>query len=71
MGNKRKCDLCGTDTDVEFTVTSKHLYWILPEALQKLNTTRTDHIAKHICEKCFIKIFDKGENNVSRRNEKY
>ncbi len=61
MGNMRNCDLCGSNINVEFTVTSKHLYWVLPQALQKLNATGTDHITKHICEKCFIKTFNKGE----------
>lgn len=62
MNNMRNCDLCGTDENVEFIITSKHCNYVLPEVLKKLNTTGTSHIAKHICKKCFIKLFDKGAN---------
>ena len=62
MPKMRNCDLCGTDVDVEFTITSKHCDWVLPEVLKKLNTTGTSHVTKHICKKCFIELFDKGAN---------
>ena len=53
----RNCDLCGAK-EAEFTVTSKHLYIMLPE-LEKYHSAKTSHITKHICIKCFKKIFKK------------
>ena len=53
----RVCDLCGAEKP-EFTITSKHLVCCLKE-LSRFNSNGTDHINKHICVKCFVKIFDK------------
>ena len=53
----RKCDLCGTETDVEFKITSKHTNWVLCNELKRLNASGTSHVVKHICKKCFIKMF--------------
>ena len=53
----RICDLCGAEYP-EFTVTSKHLDVMLPE-LERYHSPKTSHITKHICTKCFKKIFKK------------
>jgi hypothetical protein len=53
----RVCDLCGAEKP-EFTITSKHLANCLGE-LKRFNSHGTDHINKHICTNCFIKIFKK------------
>lgn len=55
-----KCELCGSK-NCEFVISSKHLnYWVknIPDYLRG----KTNHIHKHICTECFLKIFDKGEN---------
>lgn len=57
MNHKRICDLCGTK-ETEFTVTSKHLSYI-DEDLKKYNEFGTNHIVKHICKDCFMKLFTK------------
>ena len=57
---KRVCDLCGAEKP-EFTVTSKHLGYVLKDL--KEFVTETDHITKHICTDCFLKIFRKPERN--------
>jgi hypothetical protein len=54
-----KCDLCNNKY-AEFTVTSKHLSFMLPK-LKKYNKKKLGHITKHICDKCFIEIFNKKE----------
>lgn len=53
----RYCYLCGA-AKPEFRVESKHLAHLLPD-FKKFNTHGTSHISIHICEKCFLKIFDK------------
>lgn len=58
MNRKRVCDLCGAENP-EFMIVSKHLTWYLEKELRKYNTCGTDHIRKHICSKCFLKIFRK------------
>jgi hypothetical protein len=55
----RCCDLCGA-REAEFTITSKHLAIMLPE-LEKYYSPKTSHITKHICTKCFKKIFRKNK----------
>lgn len=51
------CYLCGTSRP-EFTVASKHLAYML-ERFKRFNKNGTSHITLHICEDCFLKIFDK------------
>lgn len=52
-----KCDLCGSDKDVEFTLTSKHLLsWCRVNLLISNPETRL-HITRHICVRCFSKLF--------------
>ena len=51
------CYLCGASRP-EFTVASKHLSCML-ERFKKFNKNGTSHITIHICEDCFLKIFDK------------
>lgn len=50
------CYFCGASRP-EFTVASKHLSYML-ERCKKFDG-RTSHITVHICEDCFLKIFDK------------
>ena len=50
------CYLCGASRP-EFTVTSKHLSCML-ERFKKFDSG-TSHITIHICEDCFLKVFDK------------
>ena len=50
------CYLCGVNRP-EFTVTSKHLAYML-ERFKKFDSG-TSHITIHICEDCFLKVFDK------------
>lgn len=57
----RYCYLCGAEKP-EFRVESKHLAHMLPN-FKKFNTHGTSHISIHICENCFLKIFDKGIKN--------
>lgn len=57
----RICDLCGAEK-TEFTVTSKHLGCVLEE-LKEFDSLETDHITRHICTDCFLKIFKKPEEN--------
>ena len=54
------CYFCGASRP-EFTVASKHLSYML-ERCKKFDG-RTNHITVHICEDCFLKIFDKEQNN--------
>ena len=61
MNKMNKCDLCGSESSVEFTVKSKHLRWVLSEDLQKLDTRKNNWLTKDICEDCFRKIFGKPE----------
>ena len=63
---KRICDLCGAEKP-EFTVTSKHLGYMLKDL--KEFVTETDHITKHICTDCFLKIFRKPEENPTSKPE--
>ena len=49
------CYFCGASRP-EFTVASKHLSYML-ERCKKFDG-RTNHITVHICEDCFLKIFD-------------
>ena len=58
---KRVCNLCGAEKP-EFTVTSKHLGFVLKE-LKEFDSLETDHITRHICTDCFLKIFKKQEEN--------
>ena len=50
------CYLCGASRP-EFTVASKHLSCML-ERFKKFDSG-TSHITIHICEDCFLKVFDK------------
>jgi len=50
------CYLCGADKP-EFTVASKHIFCML-ERCKKFDSG-TSHITIHICEDCFLKMFDK------------
>ena len=54
------CYFCGASRP-EFTVASKHLSYMLKRC--KKFDGRTNHITVHICEDCFLKIFDKEQNN--------
>lgn len=64
MGRQiRVCDVCGAEKP-EFTVTSKRLSCVL-EDLKQFDTDGTDHITKHLCKDCFIKIFSKPTGEVS------
>ena len=54
------CYFCGASRP-EFTVASKHLSYML-ERCKKFDSG-TSHITVHICEDCFLKIFDKEQNN--------
>ena len=65
--NISKCDICGTEKNVEFTVRSNHLTVHCERFFKELNVkdVTTAHINKHLCIKCFNKIFEtkiKGEN---------
>jgi hypothetical protein len=59
-----KCDLCNNKY-AEFTVTSKHLSFMLPK-LKKYNKKKLGHITKHICDKCFIEIFREKKQCVKK-----
>ena len=52
------CYLCRASRP-DFTVASKHLSHML-ERFKKFDSG-TSHITIHICEDCFLKIFDKGK----------
>ena len=69
MNRMNICDLCGSESFVEFTVKSKHLRWVLSEDLQKLDTRKNNWLTKDICEDCFKKIFGKQEDHTIKQEK--
>ena len=66
----KSCDLCGKE-ESEFTVTNKHLSYIVKNIPNRLRGNRS-HISKHICAECFVKLFDKEKlgSRVTTRSVK-
>ena len=52
------CDLCGEPKNWDFYITSVKLRQFagVPE---RIITNLCDHVTKHICTECFIKLFDR------------